>query len=405
MLAAAVSEITSIDIEYFNNGILSRFSIAQKMSWASSRRTTRVEDAAYCMLGIFGINMPLLYGEGEGAFQRLQEEILRRSTDSSIFAWDKTQYVPQLLAPAPSYFRRYGLLSRVDERNFRGLYSKSTIVDRGASVTSKGVEITLPFVTRDAICSKPELARFRLLDKVAILNCGHGDKLAAVGFAHTAAGSIQRQLLGHTAVFMVPKNVVRDAILETVVLQKNPEASTSLWGVTVPTWHDPIEVNFPDLNSVGFSLKMISTKESKSQREWKIDKFPGGVRLNNYEPQNNSAPPTLIFSSGFWPESKADAPADGTRIEQRFSVSMKPTPSSLNMAIETDSGIVEGDSSGDWVSVVQSHRDDKIRLQAKTRRGPRYWIVTISIVSSKENSKRRQSASDSTRGSTRSSRK
>jgi hypothetical protein len=168
MLAAAVSEITSIDIEYFNSGDLSRYSIAQKMSWASERKTTRVEDAAYCMLGIFGINMPLLYGEGEGAFQRLQEEILRRSADSSIFAWEKTRYVPQLLAPAPLYFRRYGSLSRVNERQFYGLYSTATIIDRGASVTSKGVEITLPFIRRDAISSKQGLAKLKLLDKVAI---------------------------------------------------------------------------------------------------------------------------------------------------------------------------------------------------------------------------------------------
>jgi hypothetical protein len=222
----------------------------------------------------------------------------------------------------------------------------------------------------------------------------------------TAAGGLQRQLLGHTAVVMVPKSVVRDATLETVVLQKNPEAPTGLWGVTVPTWHDPIEINFPDLDSVGFLLKMISTKESKSQREWQIEKFLGGVRLSNYEPQNNSAPPTLIFSSGFWPKPKADAPADGTRMEQRFSVTMNPTPSSLNMAIVTDSGVVDGDSSGDWVSLVQSHRDDKIRLHAKTRRGPRYWIVTISIVPSEDKkSKRPQSARDPTRSSTRSSRK
>jgi hypothetical protein len=48
------------------------FSIAMRMSWASDRETTRPEDLAYCLLGIFGVNMPLLYGEGERAFLRLQ---------------------------------------------------------------------------------------------------------------------------------------------------------------------------------------------------------------------------------------------------------------------------------------------------------------------------------------------
>jgi hypothetical protein len=60
---------------------------AKKMSWAASRTTTRKEDLAYCLLGIFDVNMPLLYGEGDKAFMRLQEEIIRQSGDLSIFAW------------------------------------------------------------------------------------------------------------------------------------------------------------------------------------------------------------------------------------------------------------------------------------------------------------------------------
>lgn len=59
--------------------------VARRMSWASGRKTTRVEDVAYCLLGIFDINMPMLYGEGDKAFLRLQEEIMRRSNDLSIF--------------------------------------------------------------------------------------------------------------------------------------------------------------------------------------------------------------------------------------------------------------------------------------------------------------------------------
>jgi hypothetical protein len=57
------------------------------MSWASHRQTTRTEDLAYCLLGLFDINMPLLYGEGDKAFIRLQEEIMKNSDDQSMFAW------------------------------------------------------------------------------------------------------------------------------------------------------------------------------------------------------------------------------------------------------------------------------------------------------------------------------
>ncbi|KAF2113731.1 hypothetical protein BDV96DRAFT_461546, partial [Lophiotrema nucula] len=64
-----------------------QYSIAKIMSWAAHRRTTRLEDMAYCLLGLFNINMPLLYGEGEKAFIRLQEEIIKETTDLSLFAW------------------------------------------------------------------------------------------------------------------------------------------------------------------------------------------------------------------------------------------------------------------------------------------------------------------------------
>jgi hypothetical protein len=71
-------------------------SIAQRMSWVSNRSTSRPEDIAYCMLGIFDVNMPLIYGEGSKAFVRLQEEIIKISDDHSIFAWT---WIPELSDP------------------------------------------------------------------------------------------------------------------------------------------------------------------------------------------------------------------------------------------------------------------------------------------------------------------
>ncbi|KAF2465748.1 uncharacterized protein BDR25DRAFT_170620, partial [Lindgomyces ingoldianus] len=54
---------------------------AEVMSWASERRTSRQEDIAYCLLGLFANNMPLLYGEGLRAFTRLQEKIFSQYED------------------------------------------------------------------------------------------------------------------------------------------------------------------------------------------------------------------------------------------------------------------------------------------------------------------------------------
>jgi hypothetical protein len=67
---------------------VSEVSVGERMCWMAARKTTRAEDVAYCLLGLFDINMPMLYGEGGvKAFLRLQEEIMKQNTDMSIFAW------------------------------------------------------------------------------------------------------------------------------------------------------------------------------------------------------------------------------------------------------------------------------------------------------------------------------
>ncbi|KAE9979256.1 hypothetical protein EG327_007074 [Venturia inaequalis] len=87
-LVKKISDITGITSDsLFGHYTMQVEPIAKKMAWASKRNTTRVEDMAYCLLGIFNVHMPLLYGEGHGAFQRLQEEIIKSSSDETIFAW------------------------------------------------------------------------------------------------------------------------------------------------------------------------------------------------------------------------------------------------------------------------------------------------------------------------------
>ena len=85
-------------------------SVAQRMSWAAWRQIRRKEDVAYCLLGIFGVVMPMIYGEGtEMAFLRLQQEILRRKQDHSILAWGLgAESTGRLLAAAPSDFTNSG---------------------------------------------------------------------------------------------------------------------------------------------------------------------------------------------------------------------------------------------------------------------------------------------------------
>jgi hypothetical protein len=112
-LKDAICYITKIPEKILLGGDLTDESVSRKMSWVSSRQTTVPEDIAYCLLGVFDVNIPLLYGEGEEkAFLRLQEAILKSTDDESIFLWCSTEAETTsepfwgLLAKSPSYFSR-----------------------------------------------------------------------------------------------------------------------------------------------------------------------------------------------------------------------------------------------------------------------------------------------------------
>ncbi|KAI6083897.1 hypothetical protein F4821DRAFT_243908 [Hypoxylon rubiginosum] len=86
-LTSLISKITLVDEKILiDSDLINTVPVARRMSWAANRTTTKEEDIAYCLLGIFDVNMPMLYGEGSRAFQRLQEEITKESNDLSIFA-------------------------------------------------------------------------------------------------------------------------------------------------------------------------------------------------------------------------------------------------------------------------------------------------------------------------------
>lgn len=110
-LAVLISTITGIDEACLKKEKRLRdYSIAHRMTWAAKRETTREEDLAYCLLGIFGINMPLLYGEGPKAFRRLQEEIIKVSDDHSILAFETNFSDGTLFAHHPSAFVKGGCI-------------------------------------------------------------------------------------------------------------------------------------------------------------------------------------------------------------------------------------------------------------------------------------------------------
>ncbi|PMD62238.1 HET-domain-containing protein [Hyaloscypha bicolor E] len=140
-IPSLLSNITGIPAHYSSGHRVPKASIAQKMAWVSHRKTTRREDIAYCLLGIFEVNMPLLYGEGEKAFTRLQEEIVKQTQDQTILAWG-------LDLPLDQDFS--GILARslADFDGCRNLVPFTVSQFNSPSqITNKGLQIRLPVWT------------------------------------------------------------------------------------------------------------------------------------------------------------------------------------------------------------------------------------------------------------------
>ncbi|KAI0864937.1 HET-domain-containing protein [Xylaria cubensis] len=130
-LSAYLATVARIDEPFLiGKSRIDEASIAQRMSWAAMRSTSREEDEAYCLLGLFNINMPLIYGEGPKAFRRLQEALAREyPEDHSLFAWGK---IVKQLSDQVSYEETFRLkpLDRKDspgeiEDELFGLLAKS----------------------------------------------------------------------------------------------------------------------------------------------------------------------------------------------------------------------------------------------------------------------------------------
>lgn len=134
-----LSLLTGIDVKFLDHSSpIEIASLAKRMSWAADRRTTRPEDIAYCLMGIFFVNMPMLYGEGgEKAFLRLQEEIMKTSDDHSLFGW---------IEPNASSGSRHGLLA-TSPKSFASSQSiisySNWVPSPSYSMTNKGLRMDL----------------------------------------------------------------------------------------------------------------------------------------------------------------------------------------------------------------------------------------------------------------------
>lgn len=146
-MAHVIEDITKIDARALVCTEDHRFCVATRKSSASKRETARVDDRAYSLMGIFGVNIPTIYGGGAGAFTRLQLEILKMSNDHSIFAWQHLSWSRSgsygMLADCPDNFTHASHFDvmRHDEfvRTFNSLNPKADF-----AMTNAGLYIQLP---------------------------------------------------------------------------------------------------------------------------------------------------------------------------------------------------------------------------------------------------------------------
>ncbi|KAK3897446.1 HET-domain-containing protein [Staphylotrichum tortipilum] len=253
-LGPLVSDITGIPMAALSGRAEAETqSVAERMSWAAARVTTRAEDGAYCLLGLFGVGMPLLYGEGgERAFVRLQEEILRESNDMSLFAWraDEEAAAAQthwgVLAPSAKEFAGSG-----------GIKGWADPMDGNeCAVTSKGLRVTpMPGCGLRAVSGETYVMDLKCHHRrvgMGGLREGVGIKLRQVGCdvyvrvnAHKLFKTPPRAGQDKMRVFYVGKTVtplrslaLRESVRGAVVLSRALKVLGEEWGFAAATF-DP----------------------------------------------------------------------------------------------------------------------------------------------------------------------
>ena len=158
------------------------FSVAQKMSWASKRETTHTEDISYCLLGIKGVHMPLLYGEGANAFLRLQEEIMKVGSDPTIFAWrsDIKYFIKggprSLRAPIPEVFGKAGNDFSQNPHAWDAGSGPWSVTSRGVSIEGCPlVETSKAKAILSAATSSPDFVDLIAVPAIALIHCNEGE--------------------------------------------------------------------------------------------------------------------------------------------------------------------------------------------------------------------------------------
>ncbi|KAF5559021.1 het domain-containing protein [Fusarium mexicanum] len=324
-LAPCITEITGIPWSCLLKGRLSkahplrRYSVAQRMAWASSRSTTRIEDQAYSLLGLFDISMPLVYGEGFEAFTRLLGEIVQKYADHSFFA-SRLQYV-DFLPRSPWEFSNSQSVVVSSSPQLQRHYTPGDH-SYPFHLTNTGLQITLPIV--------PTLVPHLVF---GVLECWDIETMSTTTTRHVSriwipllrkgTGELQRYLrLIWPQTFFPVKMVRKDTImfheeeqllskgdehLDTVsnamqrsILIKKPYATI----LSVPTWQ-PREAGSPFLlcfprGTADYRLYGIFPSDHESDTAWSSETPPllPLIMPRRIHRSNHQGPDSVLSETG-----------------------------------------------------------------------------------------------------------
>lgn len=237
---------------------LRSYSVAQRFSWAARRNTTRIEDQAYSLLGLFGVHMPLLYGEGANALHRLQEEVLRVEQDLSILAWSVPSHTGPIkiegrilpLAPSLTFFTHCDSVVSALSSEQRAAESPDIVM------TAHSVLLSTTIIRVPNLRGKPEKL-------AAVLNCRYaGDVTKFIAMEiHPVSQSpdedlrrssdilkvkcAQREFFLRRRLVMVdPVDVAKHGVTRTILIHRSPPWSEPKNNLGIDTVYSHLWLRF-----------------------------------------------------------------------------------------------------------------------------------------------------------------
>ncbi|KAK7721233.1 hypothetical protein SLS64_001529 [Diaporthe eres] len=302
------------------------------------------EDIAYCLLGIFGINMPLLYGEGERAFIRLEEEIIRQSDDHSILAFDTQLSTNSLLADHPNLFRDMGNL--IPSLHFR--------ITPPFALTNAGLSLRTPLIQT--------LSPHWVL---AVLNCVE---------VETKKGLRRNQvclpLLGKNGIYMrarVPFSLIKKSLSDMYI----PGSRTEIDDLTTTVETKYLVSHFTKVYpAFGYELDLAINgfEEEIMQNPGFMLTFPRG--MGDFQLVEAFPPDSLQRSISFFnpPVTGSGQPfAHGLLVFQDMSAPGKEDPTRIGVYLAQVMDDVGGDLGGQWMCVLV-HMSDEFNLYEKCKK-------------------------------------